>query len=174
MFVRSAISIVLMSLIAACVRAPVKGNAVSLSSKLVVGASGVFYGSHFVLRDTATLQSFHSQTLSIAKQSYTTAYVPSGEYEVVYMGSDIGDYIVNEDIRKHFGVISIEEGGCYFLGNYRGKVRAGFNRPIVYKLVDSKPSDGLLRMLRRRGVIEAHQKVLAVAPVTSDSLVIDL
>lgn len=145
---------------------------VAISSTTVHGFAGISYGMDFALRNVDTYDVYKSKPLNrlISKYSFIDS-LSLGRYEVLYLG--LHEFPRTDSaVQQFFGVLDLTKGESYFLGTFRGKVPLGRNMPLHLKVSTGVAPGRLVRVLRKREILEAGQELIAYPPYTRDSLVL--
>jgi hypothetical protein len=145
---------------------------VVLSSTTVHGFAGINYGMDFAIRNVDTYEVHKSEPLNPLVSKYTFIdNLQSGRYEVVYLGSHEFPRI-DSVVQKFFGIIELTKGESYFLGNFRGKVPIGRNMPSYIDVSVGAAPERLVRVLRKREILEEDQELIALPSYERDSLML--
>lgn|SRR5690606_13163531 len=144
------------------------------SGHTVWGIAGINLGFSFRLKNIETNKTYTSNVLSLFRQRHSCIEnLPAGKYQVV--GNVFNMESNKEDPeRTFFGTLEFEQNKNYYLGNFVGRRKIGVNKPVIYRIENDEIPKELIKVLRRRNLLEKDEELIKLYPYNSDSLVIGL
>lgn len=146
---------------------------ITASGKVIHGTAGIYYGISFSLVNVETGTIYFSELLSVFKQRFSIIEnLPPGKYQMFYFGGSTGITSIDNPLHQYFGYFEFEFGRSYYLGSFVGKIKAGWNKPIVYTIKNEDIPWKVVKTLKKREIIEKDEHVVKTYPYNSDTLII--
>lgn len=145
---------------------------VTLSEKTRHGFLSIFYGVDFSMRNTSSGVIYRSVPLNalISRHSLIDS-LPQGEYDVIYVGSHQVAR-VDTAVQNFFGMIKVEAGRTYYLGDFEGYIPIGRNMLWTLTIKNETAPKRLCKVLRRRNLLRNDNYIINLAPYLRDSLTV--
>lgn len=129
-------------------------------------------GINIGLVNVATGDYYFSKPLSTFWSKHSFLEIPEGEYRVFYFHGVPVLQTADPNAQEFFGAFNIENGKCYYLGNFLGRW-SNHQKGTTFRIKDNSIPPRLIKILIKRRLVDRKENMVKLYPFLKDSLMLD-
>lgn len=159
---------------ASCQNNENSGSLIAISAKSKAALQSGF-GLIITLTNVETKETYKSKSMGKISSHSIITDLPKGNYQVTKISLPLGEMIYenwSENLTTFFGVLQVEEGKNYYLGNFNGKRKVGSQDVFTLKIEDESIPEKLIKKLKKKGYQIESSDFQKTYPYSKDELLI--